>query len=105
MAEDLPPFPVDDGTLNVIRDALDRVVVEVDADGNHTYGGSPFGLHDVLNLLSGCDPTLLVQAVNEYDQPIPDMYDYQGGPIYHMHDLIRALLAEIQRLRAEGGRE
>lgn len=99
MAQTLPPFPVDDETLNVIRDSLDRTVTGWDDDGNPICTGSPFGLGAVLDLLSGYDPTLTVQMVNEYDQPIPDWYEYTGPGIYHAHDVIRALIDEVRYLR------
>lgn len=95
----LPPFPLDDGTLNVIRESLDRVVAGFDEDENAVYEGPEFCLDNVLNMLSGYDPSLLVQATNEYDQPIPDVYEYPH-PIYHPNDLIRALIDEVQQLRA-----
>lgn len=100
MTQTLPPFPVDDETLNVIRDSLDRVITGWDDDNNPICTGSPFSLDAVLNLLSGYDPALTVQMVNEYDQPIPDWYEYTGPGIYHTHDVIRALIDEIRRLRA-----
>lgn len=97
----LPPFPVDDETLNVIYDSMDRVVTGFDENGSPIREGSPFTLDDVLNMLSGYDESLTVQALNEYDQPIPDIYEYTGPGIYHQHDLIRALIDEIRRLRNE----
>lgn len=96
----LPPFPVDEETLNVIYDSMNRVVVGFDDNNEPIRDGSPFSLEDVLNMLSGYDPSLMVQAVNEYDQPIPDIYEYTGPGIYHQHDLIRALIDEIRRLRS-----
>jgi hypothetical protein len=95
----LAPFPVDPETLNVVYDSMDRTVIGFTDSGEPIREGSPYTLDDVLNMLSGYDPALSVQSMNEYDQPIPDMYEYTGPGIYHQHDLIRALIDEIRRLR------
>lgn len=100
LPQTLPPFPVDDETLNVVYDSMNRVVAHVTDSGEHVYtdDSAPFSLAQVLDMLSGYDETKVVQAVNEYDQPIPDIYEYPGA-VYHPHDLIRALIDEIRRLR------
>ena len=95
----LPPFPVDDMTLSVVYDSLDQVFDCVPGSEPVSVSGPGFGLWDVLNHLSGFDPSRLVQAVNEYDQPIPDMYHYPD-PTYSPEDVIRALIDEIRALRA-----
>lgn len=90
----LPPFPVDDITLNVVRDSLDEVIEYVDPSTGHvTKKGPGFGLHDVLNMLSGFDPALV------REEPTYGISFYPGE-IYSVEDVIGALIDEIRRLRA-----
>jgi hypothetical protein len=82
----LPPFPIDDETLDLIELAL---------------GDARVTLTGVLDLLSGYDDAKTAPALNEYDQPIPDVHVYTGGPLYHPNDVIQALIAEVRSLRQE----
>lgn len=99
----LPPFPVDDFTLNLLVESMDRVVVGFAADdpSQPIIEGCEFSLPQLLDFLSGYDESKSVQAVNEYDQPIPDLYHYEGGPLYHIYDVIKALIAEVRQLRGQ----
>lgn len=86
----LPSFPVDDATLLAVEHALGgSLTVE---DGQPILVGADYSLWDLLEFLSGYDPDKSV--------PIGDgVYEYVGGPIYHPDDVIRALVAEVRRLR------
>lgn len=92
MAEvEAAPFPVDDETLILIDQAL---------DGTATGRTS---MTELLELLSGYDPTKVVPLVDEDGYEVPDWTEYVGGFIYHEHDVIRSLMAEVRRLRGEAG--
>lgn len=90
-------FPVDDFTLDQIEHALDGAYT-VDPDGTQTLVGADFSLSQLLDFLSGYDPSRLAQAVNDYDTPIPDVFEYPDA-VYHPNDVIRALITEVRRLR------
>ncbi|HZQ33706.1 MAG TPA: hypothetical protein VFB19_18490 [Mycobacterium sp.] len=94
----LPPFPVDDFTLDQIEHALGGSLGFADGDPEPHLVGADFSLSALLDFLSGYDESRLVQAVNEYDTPIPDTFEYPD-PIYHVNDVLRALIAEVRRLR------
>jgi hypothetical protein len=96
----LAEFPVDDVTLNLVEHAIDAVA-EVDEDGTHRLVNADMNLPQLLNFLSGYDESKLRQAMNEYDQPVPDIFEYPDA-IYHPFDVIRSLIAEVRRLR-DGG--
>lgn len=81
-------FPVDDETLDLIDQALDPSVT----------GQSSLG--SLLDLLSGYDPSKLVPVLDDEGVPIPDIEEYPD-PLYHPHDVIRALMVEVRRLRAD----
>ena len=73
--DDLPPFPVDPETLDLLEASLDA--------------GSLWG---TLDLLSGYDETQVRPLAD-------DVVEYVGGPLYHPDDVLRALMAEVRRLR------
>lgn len=100
-AASLPPFPVDDFTIDQIEHALGGSFT-VDEAGVHTLVGSDFTFDQLLNFLSGYDESKLTPSVNEYDTPIPDQFEYPD-PIYRPTDVIRALIAEVRRLRGTDG--
>lgn len=84
------PFPVDDLTLSALEHALDAAY-EVDDEGTHTVVGAEFNLTQLLDFLSGYDPAdtaSLHGNVSEHTQPL-----------YTRDDVIRALIAEVRRLR------
>lgn len=86
-----PPFPVDDFTLDQIEHALGGAY-SVTEDGTHTLVGADFSLTQLLDFLSGFDPARLEPT----DDPDTFVYD---GAVYHEDDVIRALIAEVRRLR------
>lgn len=79
-------FPVDDETLALIDQALDPTVT----------GRSSLG--ELLDILSGYDPSKLVPLLDEDGREVPDASEYPD-PLYHSHDVIRALVAEVRRYR------
>lgn len=87
----LPPFPVDDFTLDQVEHALGGAFT-VDDDGTHRLGGADFSLSRLLDFLSGYDPNRL-EATDD-----PDVFVYEGA-VYHPNDVIQALIAEVRRLR------
>ncbi len=80
----LPPFPVDEETLGLLSGSLDPDPVT----GCSTVGS----FLAFFSQMGGGDP----DAVMRLDNGIEVMRD-QG---YHEHDVIRALIAEVRRLRA-----
>jgi hypothetical protein len=92
----LPPFPVDDVTLATIEHALGGAW-DVDEEGNHTLVGAEFTFDRVLDFMAGID-------VNDRSQveQIDDSNVYiDHRPHYHPNDVIRALIAEVRRLREQ----
>lgn len=83
----LPPFPLDEETLSLLSIALDPSVLSVSEECSSVGSFLAF-----MSQLGGSDP----DAVAEVDDGIQVMRD-QG---YHEHDVIRALIAEVRRLRS-----
>lgn len=97
MTDTLPDFPVDDIVLSLIEQSMVPYLTE-GPDGDPVLEGGDFDMNDLLNFLSGYDPSLLVEADTYYGSfPI---HIYTGGPLYHYTDVIRSLIAEVRRLRA-----
>ena len=108
MAEALQ-VPLDDATLGAIEHAL-GTCYEVDEHGERRLVGGAYTLTTLLDWLSGC-----------YDRPGTDrddhpafvrMEDIAGIPVYYdirthisRDDLIRALVAEVRRLRGADDEE
>jgi hypothetical protein len=90
MTVNLPPFPVDPATLDLLDLALDpRSHGDPDAETSSVW--------DLLRLMSemaGSDTTAVAEQVCD---GIVVMRD----PHYHDHDVLKALIAEIRRLRRE----
>jgi hypothetical protein len=85
----LPPFPVDDATLDMLCAAMDPRSV-----GDYAVERSCMGeFLDMMSRLGGSDPA----AVDEVIDGIHVMRD----PMYHDHDVIKALVDEVRRLRSE----
>lgn len=92
MSTRLPPFPLDDSMLGQIEHCLDHGRADNDEPT----------LSRLLDFLSGYDPSKSVR-VGEGDPmglgvESAAIYEYPG-PLYHRDDLIRALIAEVRRLR------
>lgn len=93
MVNDDVTVPVDDNALNLLETALSyHFGVEKDENGD-PIGVGEFSLYQLLDFWSGFDPRLL-QKDEESSGEI-----YRGGPLLTTSDVIRALIAEIRRLR------
>jgi hypothetical protein len=93
----LPDFPVDPETLDLLSIALDP-----GPDAGRT---SVSDFLDLMSFMGGSDPDAVAEVLEEADP-------YDSGrhgadivmmrdPLYHEHDVIRALIAEVRRLRGE----
>ncbi|HEY3259967.1 MAG TPA: hypothetical protein VGJ95_06800 [Pseudonocardiaceae bacterium] len=80
----LPPFPVDDQTLDLLTDAINGT----SGEGGRSSVGD---LCQLYSELGGSD----LDAVEEDDGRIRVMRD----PQYHPNDIIAALVDEVRRLR------
>ena len=83
----LPPFPVDESTLDLIEEAM--TVPQKEGD---RYSLWP--LLDMYSRMAGSDP----EAIQE---EIGDDIVVMRDPIYTEWDVIEALVAEVRRLRPE----
>ncbi len=92
-------FPVDDATLGALEHALGATFVAETEDGP-VLGGADMSVESLLDFLSG--PTTVTPALNVYDQLLPDVYEL-AGERFSRDCVIRALLAEVRRLRADAG--
>jgi hypothetical protein len=90
-------FPVDEIALNAIKHALGGAYT-VDPDGTYHLVGADFSFQDILNFYSGYDSSKLQQMKDEDGYDIPDWFEYPD-PIFSCTDVIRALIAEVERLR------
>lgn len=81
---ELPEFPVDDATLDLLWQAV-RPGVEADRSSMGEF-------LDLMSRLGGSDP----DAVEEETDDIRVMRDQH----YHEHDVVAALVTEIRRLRS-----
>lgn len=93
-----PTVPLDEVSLGMIETAM-ATSYRVDPDGTHRRVGGTLMLDDLLNFWSGYDSTREVPAVDEHGHEIPDVFVYEGGSVLSEHDVIRAMIAEIRRLR------
>jgi hypothetical protein len=91
----LPPFPVDDATLDLLEAAMDP--------WNHgdpdAETASVWPLLDMVSQLGGSDPTAAERVVDDGSDGGPTVV-VMRDPTYHENDVIRALIAEVRRLRA-----
>lgn len=98
----LGSFPVDDSALNAIKDALNTAYGDVQEDGTHELVGGDFTLDQLLRFYSGYDESrsILIQEADPSREGWAGAAVYQHlDPQYSEHDLIRALVEEIERLR------
>ena len=91
MSNTLPPFPVDEVTLSNVRHSLSASFGE-----DHEIVGAEFSLHRLLDFMSGFDESKV-----EYEDGSEGVACYPH-PTYTYHDVIRAMLDEILRLRDYG---
>lgn len=114
MVDKLPPFPVDELTLNQLEHALGTCYGEVDPEtGNHELVGGEFTLSQFLDFMAGTmghDPNavLLQEGRDESELPEWERGRWANAPIYEdtrlhytEHSVIEALIAEVRRLRAK----
>jgi len=95
MNRTLPPFPVDDSTLDLLEESF-KAAYTIAEDGEHQIVGAEFNLPRLLDFLSGSDP----------DRSHLIGYSGDGIPIYEMwdqhyseRDVLIAMVAEVRRLR------
>lgn len=116
----LPPLPLDDVTLLAIEHALDASLTYEQPEGAEGDGpwvvGADYTLPSLLDFLAGVtgrDPSevLIQEGRDESDLPEWERNPiaaaeivYDTRPHYSEHDLIRALVAEVRRLRSEEDR-
>lgn len=82
----LPDFPVDEETLALLDRALDPTATGVSSVGA------------LLDLLSGYDPAKVRAMFDDDGCEVPGIVEYPDA-VYHTHDVLRALMAEVRRLR------
>lgn len=93
---DLAPIPLDDAALNAIDDALTALWGWSDEEGGPVLVRGEYTLSQLLDFWAGFDPNDSV-LISEVGDPLPVYVCNQ--PTYHEHDLIKALVAEVRRLR------
>ncbi len=86
----LPPFPVDDATLDLLEAAMNP---REHGDPDATQS-SVWPLLEFMSQLSGSDTRATVD-----DDPDGGRIVHLRDPLYHDHDVIAALIAEVRRLR------
>ena len=98
----LADFPIDDVTLGLLDHALGACLTwegVADRDDGPRVVGADMSVSRLLDFLSGYDGSKLTPLVDEDGYEVPDHFDYPD-PLWHEHDVIRALIAEVRRLRA-----
>jgi hypothetical protein len=95
----LPEFPVDDEMLDRVEHALGTCWT-YDYDGTRVHHGGDYTLPELLDFMSGYDPALAIPT-GTAPGPFGDDVEWTEYPFptYHEHDVIRALVAEVRRLR------
>lgn len=95
----LPEFPVDDSMLDRLEHALGTCWTYND-DGERVHHGGDYTLAELLDFLSGYDPALEI-PLGEGPGLFGDDVEWTEYPfpIYSEHDIVRALIAEVRRLR------
>jgi len=87
----LPPFPVDDATLDMLTAAIDPR-----AHGDQQAEASSVGTFlEVMSQLGGSDITAVEEELGDSIVMLRD-------PQYHVNDVLTALIQEIRRLRGGG---
>jgi hypothetical protein len=88
----LPPFPVDDATLDLLEAAiLPREHGDPDAESSVMFAFLEF-----VSQMGGSDVAAVAEDIDDQTRVLRD-------PEYSDHDVMLALIAEIRRLRAAGG--
>lgn len=99
----LPSFPVNEAALEAVLHGMAGAYT-VDQEGNHVLvpvdgKGGDFSMDDVLHFYSGYDPEKVVPYTGEDGHTHDDIMEYVGGTLYTRDCVIRALIAEVRRLR------
>lgn len=95
MSVHLPPFPVDDATLDLLEAAMNP----------HEHGdpeaetSSVWPLLGMFSQLGGSDLDAVEQVVDDGRDGGPEVV-LMRDPQYHSNDVIASLIAEVRRLRA-----
>jgi len=92
----LPPFPVDDATLDLLSTAI--------SPGPEAEGSSVGDLLILYSELGGSDTEAVAEVVDEGDSDLGlglagAEIVIMRDPVYHVHDVMSALIDEIRRLR------
>ena len=100
----LPPFPVDDFTLDQLTHALGACLGDQREDGSHEIVGGEFTMPMFLSFMSRYDPdrSTFVGLVGDpmgFGEQVP-MYEHWDQH-YSEHDVIRSLVDEVRRLRTQ----
>jgi hypothetical protein len=102
----LPPFPVDDATLSLLKEALDTAY-DRDFEHNPVVPEGKFSMPRLLDFVSEHSPE--TDKFVGYGE-VPGLLGYTDIPIYEVatpiyseRDVIRALIAEVERLRPPEG--
>lgn len=91
----LPDFPVDDATLGMLEAAMDpRSHGDPEATKSSVW---PF--LDMMSQMGGSDPTAVAEVLDDGTDGGPSVVVMRDQH-YHENDVIRALIAEVRRLRA-----
>lgn len=83
--------PVDDTALNLLETALEYRFSGHDENGDPVPSGE-FSLYQLLDFWSGYDPA-------KEEEISPGTTVYRGDTLLDTSDIIRALIAEVRRLR------
>lgn len=97
----LADFPLDDVTLDALDHALGARLTwdgVANRDDGPRVVGADMSVSKLLDFLSGYDETKLAPLVDEDGYEVPDHFVYPDA-LWHEHDVIRALIAEVRRLR------
>lgn len=106
MSENLPPFPVDDMTLDAVEHSLGAVLTYDRPEGNVDFSdegpwviGADYQLHKLLDFYSGTmdDEGVVLLPKEEWIDNAPTTLDERQH--YTERDVIRALINEVRRLR------
>lgn len=93
---ELPPFPVDDATL-------DLLLVAINPWENGDPEAEQSGVGEFLMFMSqmgGSDTEAIEEVVNDGSDGGPSIY-VMRDPEYTVHDVLTALIDEIKRLRGD----
>ncbi len=95
----LPPLPLTDEVLDQVEHAL-GAVYEVTETGEHVLTGADFTLSTLLDFLAGHDPEdCYLDGYGDLGLGGAPIY-ISLSPSYSVHDLVKALVAEVRRTRA-----